>query len=328
MRSRSVILPVLALLAASCSDLPTDVVEAVGMHATAAGAGVVAYSRPAVFGEAIDAVLAAEGPQVLWRRTAVLRAYSAAVRAADVRGDTAAQLAAERGYREAQVRFMADGLGDARIDDVTHQVRSALQDARSRLDVLRAAGDDVTRAAALVQDADVLLAREASQPAAVLAAALEAADVLARLDPLLRSLERLPSLDELFAATLADVRASAGPRAARALLAEHQALVREAEGALANGGRVRAHDRLQRVRARQVRIVARRIGEAGVERHVAAVLAAEASLEGLREERRRVVARDYLAQAVTALGRGEAERALDRAAVAAEIVNALAAEPR
>ena len=329
MHARRVLLPLLAAAAAACSDLPTDVVDEVGLHATATGlrADVEPWARSAVFRESIDAVLAAEGPQLLWRRTAPLRTHSAAARAASMRGDTAAQIAAERAYNEAQIRFMTHALGDARIDDLTHQVSSAIDDARERLDLLRAGGNDVTRAAVLVQDVDALLAQSGSQPARVLAAALDAADALARVDPLLRSLERLPSLDELFAATLADVRESAGPRAARALLTEHQTLVREAQSALANGGRLRAHDRLQQMRARQVRIVARRIGEEGVRRHVAEVLAAEASLQGAMSERRRVIARDYLEQAVTALGRGDTERALDRAAVAAEIVNALAAEP-
>src|SRR5690606_17512639 len=117
-----------------------------------------------------------------------------------------AQIAAERAYNEAQVQFMTHALGDARIDDLTHQVSGAIDDARARLHLLRSSGHDVTRAAVLVQDADALLAQGGSEPGQVLAAALDAADALARLDPLLRSLERLPSLDELFAATLADVR--------------------------------------------------------------------------------------------------------------------------
>ncbi|HEU5209498.1 MAG TPA: hypothetical protein VFU06_08810 [Longimicrobiales bacterium] len=318
----------MATLPAACGDLPTDVTDTTGLHATETGlsAQVSPYSRSAVFRAAIDAVIETEGSQLLWRRTASLRAHSAAARAAQERADTAAQLAAEQMHRDAQVAFMAYALGDARIDDIVHQVRGAVDDARMRLDVLRTGGHDVTRAAVLVQDADALLARSGSQPVDVLATALDAADVLARLDQILRSVERLPSLDELFAATISEVRESAGPRAARALLAEHQTLVREAQGALADGGRVRAHDRLQQVRERQVRIVAQRMGESGVRRHVGAVVAAEKALQGFADERRRVVARDYLDQAISALARGEVARALDRAAVAAEIVNALAAE--
>src|SRR5690606_8739340 len=249
------------------------------------------YARSALFREAIDAVMAAEGPQLLWRRTAPLRVHSASARAAQARGDSTAQLAAERMHREAQVGFMAYALGDARIDDVAHQVRNAVSEARVRVDALRAAGHNVTRAAALVQDAEVLLAGGASQPVDVLSAALEAADILDRLDQILRSVERLPSLDELFAAAIAGVRNAAGPRAARALLAEHQTLVREAQSALANGGRVRAHDRLQEVRERPVRIIAQRIGAVGVRQHVDAIVAAEKALSGSPDERRRVGAR-------------------------------------
>lgn len=328
MRLRQRLLPLLAAFAAACSDLPTDVADTVGLHATETGlsARVAPYARSALFREAIDAVMAAEGPQLLWRRTAPLRVHSASARAAQARGDSTAQLAAERMHREAQVGFMAYALGDARIDDVAHQVRNAVSEARVRVDALRAAGHNVTRAAALVQDAEVLLAGGASQPVDVLSAALEAADILDRLDQVLRSVERLPSLDELFAATIADVRNAAGPRAARALLAEHQTLVREAQSALANGGRVRAHDRLQEVRERQVRIIAQRIGAVGVRQHVDAIVAAEKALSGSPDERRRVVARDYLEQATSSLARGDVARALERAAVAAEIVNALAAE--
>ncbi len=270
MRLRRTLLALVATLPAACGDLPTDVADTTGLHTTETGlsAQVAPYSRSAVFRAAIDAVIETEGSQLLWRRTASLRAHSAAARAAQERGDTTAQLAAEQLHRDAQVAFMAHALGDARIDDIVHQVRGAADDARMRLDVLRTGGHDVTRAAVLVQDADALLARSGSQPADVLATALDAADILARLDQILRSVERLPSLDELFAATISEVRESAGPRAARALLAEHQTLVREAQGALADGGRVRAHDRLQQVRERQVRIVAQRMGEGGVRRHV------------------------------------------------------------
>ncbi len=327
MRPRRILLPLLAALVAACDDLPTEVIDTVALHATETGlsADAASWSRSALFREAIDAVMSAEGPQLLWRHTAPLRAHSAAARAAQARGDVETQLTAERAHRTAQVRFIAHVLGDARIDDVVHQVRGAIDDARIRLDALRAGGHDVMRAAVLVQDADALLAH-GSEPERILAAALDAADLLARLDQLLRSLERLPSLDELFAATISDVRESAGSRAARALLAEHQTLVREAQSALASGGRIRAHDRLQQVRAGQVRIVARQIGELGVRRHVDVVVAAETALQGAVDERRRVIARDYLEQAVSALARGDTEKALERATVAAEIVNALAVE--
>jgi len=327
MRPRRIILPLLAALVAACDDLPTEVVDTVALHATETGlsADAASWSRSALFREAIDAAMGAEGPHLLWRHTAPLRTHSAAARAAQARGDVESQLAAEEAHRAAQVRFIAQTLGDARVDDVAHQVRGAMDDARVRLDALRAGGHNVMRAAVLVQDADALLT-QGSEPEGVLAAALDAADLLARLDHLLRSLERIPSLDELFAATISDVRQSAGSRAARAMLAEHQTLVREAQSALANSGRVRAHDRLQQVRARQVRVIAQQIGEVGVRRHVDLVTAAESALHGAADERRRVIARDYLEQAVSALARGDNERALDRAAVAAEIVNALAAE--
>lgn len=330
MRSRLNLLPLLALLVAGCSDLPTEVVDAVGLHATELGlrADVAPYSRAALFREAISQVIDAEGPRVLWQRTGALRRHAAAARAAQTRSDTAAHIAAERQHRTAQLTFIAATLGDARIDDVSREVQTALDDARARIAAARAEGQDVTRAASLIEDAAVSLAHAGAGPVGVLAAAVDAADALTRSDQLLLALNRLPSLDDLFAAAIADVRRAAGPQAARALLAEHQTLVREAQSALANGGRVRAHDRLQDVRARQVQIVVQHIGGTGVARHVAGVLAAERAIAGNERERRRVVARDYLQQAVDALQREQLERALDRAVIAAEIVNALTAEQR
>ncbi len=330
MRSRLNLLPLLAFFAAGCSDLPTEVVDAVGLHATELGlrADVEPYSRAALFREAIAQVIDAEGPRALWQRTGALRRQAAAARAAQARGDSPAQVAAEREHRVAQLAFIAATLGDARIDDVSREVQTALADARARLAIEGAEGRDVTRAAALIEEAAAMLASAAPGPVGVLSATVDAADALARSDQLLRALTRLPSLDDLFAAAIADVRRDAGPQAARALLAEHQTLVREAQSALANGGRVRAHDRLEDVRARQVQIVVQRIGGTGVTRHVAGVVAAERAMAGSERDRRRVIARDYLAQAADALQRDQLERALDRAVIAAEIVNALVAEQR
>lgn len=329
MRLRSVSLPLLAALALACSsDLPTELTAPAHLQATELGlrANVAPYSRSALFREAVERVATAEGMAALWSETAELRRHASAARSARARGDIGQQLAAERAHRQAQLQFSASALGDARIDDVHREVRLALAATRARVVAAQATGRDVTRAALLVEEASAALADDGASPVAILAGATAAADVLDRADQLLQAVNRIPSIDDLFAAALSDVRREAGGRAARALLSRYQTLVREAEHALGADDRMDAQARLQAVRSEQVRIVAERLGSDGVRRHVSAVRTAERSLAQESTDVRRSVARDKLTEAATALQRGDIERALERATLAGEIVNALRAE--
>ncbi len=330
MRVRPVLLPLLTVLAVGCSDLPTELAEPASLHATELGlrANVRPYARAALFRDAVERVARQDGVAALWRQTAELRAHAAAARAADARGAADAQIEAEQAHRRAQVRFTASALGDARIDDVAREVRLALTDARAAVAASQAAGTAVARAASFLDEAAERLDRAAATPVAILDAAMDAADLLDRTDQLLLSVSRLPSIDDLFARAISDIRRDAGPVAARALLGEYQTVVREAEQALRSDGRVRTHERLSAARAKQVSVVAGRIGEDGVRRYLARVRAAENALRVSPAERRREIARDLLGQSVSDLRAGRIERALDRAAMAGEIVNALAAEGR
>lgn len=329
MRFRSVSLPLLAALALACSsDLPTELTAPARLQATELGlrANVAPYSRSALFREAVERVAQADGMAALWSETARLRRHASAARTARARGDAAGQLAAERAHRQAQLHFSASALGDARIDDVNRAVRLALEAVRTRVLAAQAAGRDVARAAELVEQASAALSAGAATPVAILSGATDAADALDRADQLLEAVNRIPTLEDLFAAALSDVRREAGGRAARALLSRYQTLVREAERALAAHDRLHAHSRLEQVRSEQVRIVVERIGGDGVSHHLSLVRVAEQALGEHADGVRRAVARDKLAEATTALRRGDLERALERATLAGEIVNVLRAE--
>lgn len=322
-------LPLLATLAVSaCGDLPTDLATDAPLRATELGlsATVAPYSRAALFEEAVERVGRTDGVAVLLRQTTVLREHARAAQHARARGDTSHQRLRERAHRQAQIRFTAQALGDARVDDVAHEVRAAVENARLRVTAAESQGRDMTRARTLVEEAAARLTDPLPTPAGILEAATDAADLLERVDQLLLAMGRLPSLADLFASAVSDLRRDAGADAARALLAEHQTVVRAAEHAVAAAGRVRAHQRLRELRAAQVRFVAERLGRDGVVRHVLAVSAAEQELPGRDGDRRRAVARDYLDQARVALRSDDLERALDRSTIAAGIVNALALE--
>jgi hypothetical protein len=326
---RSTMLPLLAALAVvACNDLPTGLTTDAPLHATELGlsARVAPYSRAALFAEAVERVGRSEGLVVLLRRTSSLREHARAAQHARARGDTARQRLEELAHREAMVRFTAQALGDARIDDVAHEVRAALAAARTRVSAAESQGRDMTRARTLIEEAAARLADPLPAPAGILASASDAADLLAQVDRVLLAMGRLPALDDLFARAVSELRRDAGADAARALLAEHQTVVRAAEHAVATAGRVRAHQRLRELRAAQLRFVIERLGRDGVVRHVLAVSAAEQRLAGGDRDRRRVVARDYLEQARAALRNDDLQRALDRSTIAAGIVNALAVE--
>jgi hypothetical protein len=329
---RRILILLLPLAVAACDDLPTEAALDPSVVATELGlrARVPSYARGTLLREAVRAVAIEDGASMLWRRTAELRAQDAAARAARDAGQMDAQLEAESARRAAELVFIASTLGDARLDDVQRDVRVALEDLQGRVAMVRASGHDVTRAAALLADAERLLAASAAgAPSRVeaLGAALDAGDVLQRAQQLLDAVTRVRTLDDLFAEVLSDVRRESGADAGRALLAHYQTYVREAEQAMASRDRERAHDRLKRVRAEQLRIITQRLGSGGVADYIAEVTAAEAVLQ-MPDRHQRALAREHTIQAEQALRQGRLDVALERAALAAELISALPIAPR
>ena len=322
----------LPLALAACDDLPTEAPAESSMVATELGlrARVPAYARSTLLREALRVVAVEKGAPELWRRTAALRAQEIVARAALAAGDEPAQLSAEAERRAAELAFIAATLDDARLDDVQRDVRDAALELQARLAAARESGHDVARAQTLLADAERILAASAEADAssvALLAAALDAGDVLQRAQQLVDAVARVRTLDDLFGQVLADVRRENGMDAARALLANYQTHVREAEQAIASDERERAHDRLKRMRGEQLRIVTQRLGSSAIAGYIREVSGAEAALVA-PDRRQRALVREHVLQAERAFRDGRMSDALARAALAAELISAVPIAPR
>ena len=327
-RSFLILLP---LALAGCEDLPTELSSEAPVVTTELGlrAHVPSYARSALLREALRTAIATESAATLWSRTAELRAQDALARSARDAAQPDVQLAAETARRAAELELIAATLGDARLDDVRRDVAVALEELQARLVPVRASGHDVTRVEALLHDAEKLLASNLSaraSRAATLGPVLEAGDAIQRAQQLVDALTRVPSLDDLLATVIADVRRASGADAARALIGPYQTWVREAEHAIASQDRERAHDRLKRMRGEQLRIITQHFGASGVADYVAEVRAAQAALV-TRDRQQMTLAREHALQAEYALQRGDLREALERAALAAELVSALPVQP-
>lgn len=220
-------------------------------------------------------------------------------------------------------------------DLVVQTVRGVTDEAarlRVRRDMLAGSGIDAPEANAILEDLPVLLARArtASNHIEALDAATRAAAHLDRMHGALAGAARLPTLTDLFD----DAAARLQSRARHDLVVESDELRDAAADALRSGVRDHAHETARAARDAQIRVVIEALGPDVVAdvigwgqhrvREQEMKLAAESAVRDVsRLERMNASAGDMLQRADLQLRRGNSAAALDLAAHAADLLNAL-----
>lgn len=204
---------------------------------------------------------------------------------------------------------------------------------RIRHDVLARSGVVAPEAAEILEDLPVLLARagSAENDLEALDAATRAASRTHRMRDALAGAARLPSLDDLYEDATGRLKADAP---LHRLVEESSALRAAAEDAVRSGEREQAHDAATAARHAQIRVVLAGLGPDVVAdmidwgrqrvREQAKTLAAVAAVRDVsRLERMNASAGDMLHRAERELRSGSSAAALDLAAHAVDLLNAL-----
>jgi hypothetical protein len=222
-------------------------------------------------------------------------------------------------------------------DVVAQTIRRVSEEAarlRARRDMLAASGIDAPEASAILEDIPILIARAQSVSTDIeaLDAATRAAARTDRMHAALAGAARLPSLTELFD----DAADRLQMRAQHELVAESDELRAAAEDALLSRERSEAQQAARAARDAQIRVVLEALGPDVVAdvigwgqhrvRDQQERLEAESGIRDVsRLERMNASAGDMLQRADLQLRRGNSAAALDLAAHAADLLNALEA---
>ena len=259
----------------------------------------------------------------------------AAVRA----GNRAEAMARIEAIRAEEIRIVLLVLGEPTAQRVISAVTAAESRLRSDLTRAEAAGKDVMRARELAVPVTTLLqqavrALQARDPAKALDFATQASDRLDVVTHYLIALDRIPTVETLFADAVATVTREQGRDATTTLLATLNQLKDEARAAMLAGDRAETGRKLEAVRREQIRIVMELLGEGVVETMIqrvdAGIVSTRTRLANATEPRLVEHARRMLTEAVDLNARAKALRtrddqigALDLASHAAGLINAL-----
>jgi hypothetical protein len=341
-----VIALLLAVVSAGCDTTPGDPLDARGdlaalLEESAAGPGQPApFTLPGLLHSAVHKVHTEQGTSAARALVSELRRLQEEARIAVAAGDrdrAAAHLAA---VHEEQLRIVLRVFGPGVVDRVIAGVSLEAARLGRAVDEAEAAGRDMHRARASLATIQALLddaaaAAASGHAAAALDAATRAARYAGEVRHAVAQARRIPGLEELFDVAVARLRSEVGPDAARAALADYNALRRAADEAVRAGDRQRAHRALEKVRAEQIRFVLEVLGPDAVRRLLDAVARgadevdaelAAARLAGRdvsRLARMATSARDMLIRAQTQFDDGDPASALDLASHAAGLLNAV-----
>lgn len=210
-----------------------------------------ANTLPALFNEALLTAQRRDGAKVLTELAREWEAQQSKVQAAYSARDMATVQAQLATLRSVETRVILEVFGSEIVHRVLRQTTQSLVGARTRIDEAaqngvqtRAAEHAVREVNELVSRATALVASDASR---ALSIATDAAAQLATINDLLVGLRRLRGVDELF------------PEYASALpheeLRQHARLNAQAQAALRDGTRSAANEKLEALRAEEIRLV-------------------------------------------------------------------------
>jgi hypothetical protein len=329
-RGRATLLLLAITATAACDRTPVDPLEDPDLAALAGTDGLrpSSLSLPGLLYSAIRSVHGEQGIDAardLVRDLARIQ-HDLDAASADERP------ALRRELREEQLRIVLIVNGG---DVVASTIRGVTEEAaylRLRRDALAGSGIAAPEATALLEDLPVLLARArtATNDMDALDAATRAAERTDRMRDAIAGAARLPSLGDLFA----DATSRLEARALHHLVDESDALRSAAEAALRSGEREHAHTAATAARDAQIRVVLAGLGPDAVAdvigwgqhrvREQEQRLGAAATIRDVsRLERMNASAGDMLQRADIQLRRGDSAAALDLAAHAVDLLNAL-----
>ena len=262
---------------------------------------------------------------------ATWEARQAEVQAAYAARDPAAVQARLQALRDEEIKLILDVLGPDIITRALRESNVALAEARHRILEAAQQGAAAGPAEAAAGEINELLSRatalQANQPARALAIVVEAARLLGSIDDTIVELRRLRGVESLFP----EIAAELEPEELRT----HARLQGDAQEALREGERRLARERLEAVRAEEIRLVLKASNQLACEQLLGQVGAAigelRTSLESvdaqdgdvLRLERMLATAHDLHQQARHAEAAGDHARALDLGSHAAGLLNSM-----
>lgn len=286
---------------------------------------------PVLFNEALRTAQHRLGEDALNAALATWESRQAEVQAAYAARDPAAVQAKLQALRTEEIGFVIRVLGDEVVTRALSEANVALADARRRIMEAAQQGARVASAEASAAEISQLLSRAtalvAADPAASLQVVTEAARLLASIDDTIIELRRLRGVEALFPEVAAQLR----PEELRG----HARLQGEAQTALRNGQRDLAGQKLEAVRAEEIRLVLKATENRASVQLLGQVASSigelrnsiraldENDADAMRLERMLATAHDLHQQARTAEATGDHATALDLGSHAAGLLNSM-----
>ena len=343
MRGRLVLLLSLVCAFGACDLAPVDPLDPrVNVTALLLGDDAVGrntqLSMPGLLHAAIRKVYTEQGAIAARAMIGELRRLHDQAQTALANGDREASVARLRAVRAEEIRIVLRVFGDRLASRVVDDVTADAAQLAAVVGELESAGQSLTRARELLTSIDALLVQsgtymELGNAAAALDAAARAASATDGLRQLLVDLARVPTVDVLYDAALARLRA-ATPNAVLPTR-RHDALQQAAHDAVRSGDHERAHTSLRAARAERIRLVLEVLGADVVDRMLQDVKKAHdeagtglarartAGRDIYKLERMLETTRDLHGRATQALAGRDAATALDLGSHAATLVNAI-----
>ena len=340
-RSLLSILGLSAVLTAGCDRAPTapeldDVAALLSISnpTAAANSRILNNTLPALFREAVAKVEERHGRTGVEVLLADWRDHQQKLKKEAPTASRAAVQARLAAIHNEELRIVERVLGHRAVDRVIGEAAKTLADARTQLAAIEAAGEDMSAAKSVAENAGRKL--EAARATAAAGDTRQALDMAAGSATLVAGLRyylvearRIDGIEVLFpmaAARLGDSREAAINRI--------ETLNTQVRAAIQAGNRSGANALLARARAAQIEVVLQTLGTGAatnllrqVEMRAAELTAAIAATQGARHsvkvERMLHEAKDMNARARVALKNGDAATALDLASHAAGLLNAL-----
>lgn len=329
-RRLAILLVLSVLVVGACDRTPVDPLDDayVATLAGADGETASASTLPGLLYSAIQRVHAEHGLEAAGNLVRDLALIQHRLDSAPVH----ARPALQRQLRAEQLRIVLLVHDSDVIGQTIRRVRDDAARLQARRDALAASGIAAPGVESILEDVPLLLARARSAASEVeaLDAVTRAAARTQRMRDALAGAARLPSLSDLVADASTVLRA----RSVIHLVDESKELQRAADRALRSGEREQARTAAEAARAAQIEVVVAGLGPDAVAdvigwsqhqaREQEGRLQAEAAVRDVsRLERMHASATDMLQRADVLLRRGRSTAALDLAAHAVDLLNAL-----
>jgi hypothetical protein len=340
----SVLLSLLVL--AACEGTPSDPLSERADLMALAGVNVANGRQPAPLSlsgllfASVHKVYSEHGASAARALVGDLRRLQGEARSAQASRDREDAAMRLRAVHQEELQIVLRVLGTGIVERTIHSTAADGERLRSAISAAELAGAHIAEAGALFRQLDAALAEaagaaDADRHLAALDAATRAAALADGVRILLAQANRIPELDDLFAASVSVLREREGGASAPASLARYRELRRAADATVGSGDRERAHESLRALRAEQVDVVLRVLGPDAVRRMLDAfgwaAAEADAALAAQRRagrdisrlERMSYSARDLRDRAEAAFRSGDAATALDLGSHGIGLLNAL-----